>query len=111
MGITVSRICTIPASMDDGSPSMVVVLAYTICLLLTGQRHDGAAVALHRPPLDGLRQWVIRATPRARVAGMPIVTGAKTARIKLIGFAAAGIAAAALTACDSQAGPTLTPDS
>jgi len=42
---------------------------------------------------------------------MPIVTGAKTARIKLIGFAAAGIAAAALTACDSQAGPTLTPDS
>ncbi|MGZ8802694.1 MAG: SIMPL domain-containing protein [Mycobacterium sp.] len=41
---------------------------------------------------------------------MPIAAGAKTARTKLMCFAAAGIAAAALTACDSQAGPTLTPD-
>ena len=41
---------------------------------------------------------------------MPIAARAKTARTKIIAFAAAGIAAAALTACDAQPGPSLTPD-
>jgi uncharacterized protein YggE len=41
---------------------------------------------------------------------MPIAARAKTVRTKIIAFAAAGIAAAALTACDAQPGPTLTPD-
>ncbi|HEY9263996.1 MAG TPA: SIMPL domain-containing protein [Mycobacterium sp.] len=41
---------------------------------------------------------------------MPIAARPKSARTKLIAFAAAGIAAAALTSCDSQAGPTLSPD-
>ncbi|MDZ4264472.1 MAG: SIMPL domain-containing protein [Mycobacterium sp.] len=41
---------------------------------------------------------------------MPIAARPKSASTKLIAFAAAGIAAAALTSCDSQAGPTLTPD-
>ena len=42
---------------------------------------------------------------------MPIPATAKSARTKLVCLAAAGIAAASLTACDTQAGPTLTPDS
>ena len=41
---------------------------------------------------------------------MPIAARPKSASTKLIAFAAAGIAAAALTSCDSQAGPTLSPD-
>lgn len=41
---------------------------------------------------------------------MPIAARAKSARTKIIAFAAAGIAAVALTACDAQSGPTLTPD-
>jgi len=41
---------------------------------------------------------------------MPIAARPKSASTKLIAFAAAGIAAVALTSCDSQAGPTLTPD-
>ena len=41
---------------------------------------------------------------------MPIAARPKSASTKLVAFAAAGIAAAALTSCDSQAGPTLTPD-
>jgi len=35
-----------PASMDEGWAWMVVVRAYTICLLDVGQRLDGAAVHL-----------------------------------------------------------------
>ncbi len=42
---------------------------------------------------------------------MPIPATAKSARTKLVCLAAAGVAAASLTACDTQAGPTLTPDS
>jgi hypothetical protein len=43
-GIALSRICAIPASMDEGCPWMVVLRAYMICLLCVGQRLDGAAV-------------------------------------------------------------------
>ncbi|MDX6342587.1 MAG: hypothetical protein QOH87_2725 [Trebonia sp.] len=43
-GITLSRVCAIPASMDEGCPWMVVLRAYMICLLCVGQRLDGAAV-------------------------------------------------------------------
>jgi hypothetical protein len=43
-GITVSRTCPIPASMDEGCAWMVVLRAYMICLLCVGQRLDGAAV-------------------------------------------------------------------
>jgi hypothetical protein len=43
-GIALSRICAIPASMDEGCPWMVVLRAYMICLLWVGQRLDGAAV-------------------------------------------------------------------
>lgn len=42
--------------------------------------------------------------------GMPIAPGAKSVRTKLVGLAAAAGAAVALTACDAQPGPTLTPD-
>jgi hypothetical protein len=31
-GITLSRVCAIPASMDEGCPWMVVLRAYMICL-------------------------------------------------------------------------------
>jgi len=42
---------------------------------------------------------------------MPIAPGLKITKNKLVCFATAGIAAAALTACDAQPpGPTLTPD-
>jgi hypothetical protein len=43
-GIALSRVCAIPASMDEGCPWMVVLRAYMICLLCVGQRLDGAAV-------------------------------------------------------------------
>lgn len=42
---------------------------------------------------------------------MPIAARAKKARNLIIAFAAAVMAAAGLTACDAQTGPTLTPDS
>ena len=45
-GITVSRTCAIPASMDEGCAWMVLLRAYMICLLCMGQRLDGAAVDL-----------------------------------------------------------------
>ena len=41
---------------------------------------------------------------------MPIAPGVEITKTKLACFAAAGVAAAALTACDAQPGPTLTPD-
>src|ERR1700747_2787822 len=43
-GITLSRVCAIPASMDEGCPWMVVLRAYMICLLCVRQRLDGDAV-------------------------------------------------------------------
>jgi hypothetical protein len=45
-GITVSRTCAMPASMDEDCAWKVVVRVYTICLLCVGQRLDGAAVHL-----------------------------------------------------------------
>lgn len=42
---------------------------------------------------------------------MPIPATPKSARNKLVCLVAAGVAAAALAACDAQPGPTLTPDS
>lgn len=52
-GITVSRMCLIPTSMNDGCASMVVERAYTIDTLLLGRRLDGTDGSIplsHTPP-------------------------------------------------------------
>jgi hypothetical protein len=72
-GITVSRTCPMPASMDEGCAWKVVVRAYMICLLHVGQRLDGAAV--HFIVLPQAR----RGNGRARVSGRQFVVAAVAA--------------------------------
>jgi hypothetical protein len=62
-GITLSRMCAIASSMDEGCAWIVVLLAYMICLRCdVEQRLDGAAGPLHSPPVGKAWQWVAGAS-------------------------------------------------